>query len=296
MGKYKPFILLGTAIFVALITSLLVYNWLQGKAGVKHIASVETRPIAVAVIDLPWGSVLSQEKIRMVPLPKGFPGVYFPDPAMLVGRVLVFPVKANEPILESRLAPRELKTGGVAAVINAKKRAIAVKVDKVIGVSGFVHPGNRVDVLVTLATGKTSDPVTKTVLENVLVLATGPEMEKGGKEEKQSLVDVITLEVTPEEAEKLALAVTEGRLQLVLRNFSDTEDVLTQGMTIPTLLASYGSTKETRAAARKTVRSQRPAFSELPAPIQVESKKPTAFTVEFIKGSKVDQLQFEGTR
>ena len=100
---------------------------------------------------------------------------------------------------------------------------MGVKVDKVVGVSGFIHPGNRVDVLVTLSRNeRQNEPTTKIVLENILVLATGTELEKSGKQEKPAQVDVITLEVTPEEGEKLALAASEGKLQLALRNYTDT--------------------------------------------------------------------------
>jgi pilus assembly protein CpaB len=204
----------------------------------------------------------------------------FSDGDSLVGRVAILPIKANEPILESRLAPASIKTGGVAAVVSQKKRAVAVKVDKVIGVSGFIHHGNRVDVLVTIPTGKNSAepiPITKTVLENILVLAVGPELEKKGKDEKPSDVDVITLEVTPEEGEKLALAASEGKLQLALRNFSDTENVLTRGVTIPGLLASY---------ALGPVGGTSPKGDH---PVQ----KPRPVIVELVKGSKVSEIKFE---
>jgi len=147
----------------------------------------------------------------------------------------------------------------------------------VIGVSGFIHHGNRVDVLVTIPNGKNSEPITKTVLENILVLTVGPELEKKGKDEKPSDVDVITLEVTPEEGEKLALAANEGKLQLALRNFSDTENVLTRGVTIPTLLASYG---------------MGPVGGTSPKGEQL-AQKPRPLTVELIKGGKVSEVKFE---
>ena len=86
--------------------------------------------------------------------------------------------------------------------------------DKVIGVSGFIRPGNRVDVLVTIPTGKVPIPTTKTILENILVLTVGPELEKKGKEEKPSEMDVITLELTPEEAEKIALAAKRSKVKV----------------------------------------------------------------------------------
>ncbi len=106
------------------------------------------------------------------------------------------------------------------------------------------------------------------------------------KEEKAAPVDVITMEVTPEEAEKLALAATEGKLQLALRNFSDTEDVLTRGTTVPMLLASYsgvGEVKETKAAPKKPV-----------TPVALRPAEPEKFTVELIKGGKVSEVKVEG--
>jgi pilus assembly protein CpaB len=265
--------------------------------------------VSVAAADLRWGTLLSKDMVKRVPFLKGsLPAGSFSDPSALVGRVIILPVKANEPILESKLAPTSIKTGGVAAVITPKKRAIAVKVDKTIGVSGFIFPGNRVDVLVTLPAGKTPAPVTKIVLENILVLAAGPEIETKGKEQKPTTVDVITLEVTPEEAEKLGLAATEGKLLLALRNFTDTGDVLTQGTTIPTLLASYSSApaKVSKPVARRAAASGRAVASAKSAPEKrVEpavaktqeptKEKPPVFIVELIKGNKVSEVKFEGS-
>src|SRR4030042_5208140 len=299
MGKYRTFILFGIAIIVALITGFLVVNYLQTKSKGKEVA-LETQHIAVAKVDLTWGTAVTPEVITMKPFLKdSLPGGYFSEPSSLTGRVLISNIKANEPIFESKLAPTTVKTGGVAAVISPKKRAIAIKVDKVIGVSGFVHPGNRVDVLVTLHQEKAQTSITKTVLENILVLAAGPEIQTKGKEEKASPVDVITLEVTPEEAEKLALAATEGKILLALRNFNDTEDVVTKGMTIPTLLASYstyGSVQEAKVVPVKATGSKKPT------PVmgkKIETGKPAlekkpAFAVELIKGNKVSEVKFEG--
>ena len=160
--------------------------------------------------------------IKVVPyLKESLPPGYFSDAASVTGRTIIYPAKANEPIFESKLAPSTLAGGGVAALVTPKKRAMAVKVDKFVGVSGFVHPGNRVDVLVTISKGeRAQSPTTKIVLENILVLATGTDLENTGKQEKPSQVDVITLEVTPEEGERLALAATEGKLQLALAELS----------------------------------------------------------------------------
>jgi pilus assembly protein CpaB len=301
MGKYRSVMLLGLAIVIALITSLLVYGYLQRK-GKAQERVIETQPVVVAAVDLSWGTALTDEMLKKVDFLKGsLTGGFFSDSSSLVGRVLIYPVKANEPIFESRLAPTDVKVGGVAAVITPQKRAVAVKVDKVIGVSGYVHPGNRVDVLMTVGTGRTYAPVTKTILENILVLAVGSEtQQRKGFEEKSSPTDVITLEVTPGEAEKLALAATEGRLQLALRNFSDTENVVTQGTTLSTLLGSYSqeSTKEEKPAARREVEVKKPVSQGATPPTlarKLEIEKPAAFTVELIKGSKVSEVKFEGS-
>ncbi len=283
MRKYRPWISLGLAFIIAFITSLLIYNYLQKNTKIVEV-KLETLPVATALADIGWGTRITKEMIKPVDFLKATaPPGCFSDPDSLVGRVAIYPIKANEPILDSRLAPDSVKAGGVAAVVSQKKRAVAVKVDKIIGVSGFIHHGNRVDVLVTIPMGKNSAepiPMTKTVLENILVLTVGPEMEKKGKDEKPSDVDVITLEVTPEEGEKLALAANEGKLQLALRNYSDTENVLTRGVTIPGLLASYSAGPV--ATGPKAEKS-----SEKAAP------KPRLHTVELVKGSKVTEIKFE---
>lgn len=297
MGKYRSFVMLGIAVFIALIATVLIINWLQTKVKGRE-APLAMQEVAVSKVDLKWGTMLTKEMIDTQPfLKKSLPAGHFINSSQLVGRVLIAPIKANEPILESRLAPTSAKTGGVAAVVNPKKRAIAVKVDKVIGVSGFIFPGNRVDVLVTIQTEKTQIPITKTVLENILVLTAGPEMESKGKEEKPSTVDVITLEVSPEEAEKLALAVTQGKIQLALRNFSDTDDVITRGVTIPTLLASYshGPVQEAKVAPQRASAPKRPApviskKTETESPVQV---KPPTYSIEFIKGTSVSEVKVE---
>src|SRR5512137_539135 len=242
-----PVIMLVVALLIAGIVSYWSYGLLQ-KRTVVDATPADTQQVAVAAYDLKWGTVITSEVVKMQPYLKGsLPTGYIADPAAAVGRVVMYPMQVNEPFTESRLAPASVKLGGVAAIVSPKKRAMAVKVDKVVGVSGFIHPGHRVDVLVSLAkSDKVPQPITKIVLENIPVLAVGTEIEQAaGQKEKPAQVDVITLEVTPEEGEKLALAATEGKLQLALRNYTDTEEVRTQGTTIPNLLASYaGSSPE----------------------------------------------------
>ena len=279
MTKKGPFIVLGIGILVALLVSIISYNFLKGKAQ-KQVQTQETVDIAIAAIDLPWGTTLTKETLKTAPyLKTSLPAGYHSSTASLEGRVLIYPVRSNEPIFESSLAPTSVKTGGLAAVVTPNKRAMAVHVDKVVGVSGFIFPGNRVDVLVTL-TGE-GQPITKTVLENMLVLATGSMVETTGKQEKATPVDVITLEVTPEEGEKLGHASTQGKLLLALRNYNDTTDVLTRGATIPALLASYRGVGEVKPSAGK---------SRVSAPTPIRQRP---FVVEVIQGGKISEMKFE---
>lgn len=287
MGKSKPLIMLVVAVVIALVAAFMTYGWLQ-KKGRTATASADTVSVGVAMVDLPWGTVLTDQVIKTVQFPKtSLPPGQVPPPNTLVGRTLLYPVAANEPIFESRLAPTSVKGGGVAAVISPNKRAVAVKVDKIIGVSGFVHPGNRVDVMVTVAEGKRggeSLAITKTVLENMLVLAVGTQLEQTGSKEKPVQVDVITLEVAPEEAEKLAHAAAEGKVQMALRNPTDTSDVLTRGATVPNLLSSYSGGGQPRTTgAAKVYR----------APTRVQpAARPSAIIIEVLKGGQAEQVTF----
>jgi pilus assembly protein CpaB len=177
--------------------------------------------------------------VKTAPIAKDdTPAGSFSNPAEPVGRVLVAPVKQNETIMESKLAPRDVTTGGVSAVVTQGMRAIAVAGDKVIGLGGFIQPGNYVDILVTV-----QDPqndklhYTKTVLENIRVLATGIQVDNKG--DKPAPVDVFTVEVTPEEAERLSLAAVQGKLHFALRNVTDRNKVYTLGSTVGDALEAY---------------------------------------------------------
>jgi len=274
--KQKPLFLFGLATVIALVIAVLTYGWVKQLAQSQNQVQ-ETQPVVVAAVDLTWGTSLTGDMVKVVPfLKESIPAGYILDVSGVNGRTVIYPVKAGEPIFESKLAPRTVTEGGVAALVSPKKRAMGVKVDKVVGVSGFVHPGNRVDVLVTLSRNeRANNPMTKIVLENILVLATGTDLEKTGKQEKPTQVDVITLEVTPEEGEKLALAATEGKLQLALRNFTDTESTQTRGTTIQGLLA---------------IQAVQPSDNK---PVRVQRVASPSVTVELIRGNKVTENNFK---
>ena len=162
-------------------------------------------------------------------------------------------------------------------MVKTGKRAIAVKGDKVIGLAGLIRPGNIVDVLVSIEDPRDKEQVTKVILENIMVLATGSEIQKNEKGEP-SPVDVFTLEVTPEEGEKLSLGANEGKLQLALRNAMDTEIILTGGATIPDTLESYtGKTVKIKGQDKQA---------------QVITTRSEPVTVKEIRGTKVSTKGF----
>lgn len=283
MKRYKPVILIVLTVLVALTTSVMAYHWLKSRSVAFAKQRGELVNVAVAVTDLSWGTVIKPEMVKTIPFLKGSltAGGFYPDPASITGRVVITPIKADEPIFESRLAPSDITTGGVAAVISKNKRAMTVKVDKVKGVSGFIHPGNRVDVVATFRPNYSQMPVTLTVLENITVLATGTETEIKNKQEKPIEVDVITLEVSPEEAEVLALSSTEGKLQLSLRNFSDTKNMSIKGATVQSLVALLGGKRPAR---------ERKANSEVKVP---EPVRESYTNVQLIEGHKVNDVKFK---
>ncbi len=273
MGRWKAFIPVVLALLVAAGGSGFLYKWLQAKTAPAATIKVESQavPVVVASVDLTWGTMLTKEMLKTVPfLRESLPAGYLSDPDALVGRVVITPLNEREPVLESRLAPENVTMGGVSAVIKPGMRAVAVKGDKVIGISGFIQPGHRVDILVTMRDPATKNEITKMVLSNVLVLATGTEIEER-RDGQPRPVDVYTLEVDPEQAERLGLAAAEGKLQFALRNITDQETVLTRGATVSQTLSSL-----------RGVDPNPPAAVKEWSPPKVRS-----VTVETIRGDKV---------
>jgi pilus assembly protein CpaB len=246
MKRFRPLAFLGLALVLGLVTSVLIFTWLQNEKSRLMAAPlpVATKGVQVLVAnaDLSWGTKLTPEMLQLQEFPPAsVPEGHFTDAGSANDRVLLVDIKRNEMLLESKLAPLGTTSGGVAAVTDVNKRAMSVKVDDVIGVAGFIKPGDRVDVMVTVEPmpGKPEHAVSKTILENVKVLAAGTQMERKGKDEEPKPVQVITVEVDVEEAEKLALASTQGRLRLALRNPLNSERVLTKGANLGALLSSF---------------------------------------------------------
>ena len=244
MKRYRPLAFFGLAVVLALLTSVMVFTWMQNEKNRLMAAPIPVKhpEVVVANADLAWGTKLTPEMMQMQELPAGvLPEGHFTSLEAIKDRVLLIDIKRNELLLDSKLAPLGA-SGGVAAVTDPNKRAMSVKVDDVIGVAGFIKPADRVDVMVTIEpeSGKQGhNTISKMILENVKVLAAGTQMERKGKDEEPVQVQVITVEVDVEEAEKLALASTQGRLRLALRNPLNAERVLTKGANVGALINSF---------------------------------------------------------
>jgi pilus assembly protein CpaB len=229
MTNWKATLPIVISLVIAATGTYFLYQWMQSKTASEEVVMVDVKavPVAVASLDLPWGTKITDEMIKMTRfLEESVPAGCFGNSDNLQGRVIISSIKKGDPIVAHRLAPEDIKTGGVSAVLKEGKRALAVKGDKVIGISGFINPGNHVDVLVTMRDPKNKIDRTKMILQDIPVLATGTQIQQNEKGEPAP-VDVYTLEVTPVEAEKLALAAAQGKLQFALRNLIDTEDVKT---------------------------------------------------------------------
>lgn len=199
-------------------------------------AAEPARTIVVAARDLPAGSIVRREDVEAVEWPGAtIPEGFATQAGEVVGRGLIVEVQKNEPLLGSKLADKEAG-GGLSITIPEGMRAVSVEVDEVIGVAGFVLPGTRVDVLVTIMPGTDRrETTTRIILQNVRALAADQRYQQDIEGEPQ-YVTVVTLLVTPEEAEVLTLAATEGRIQLALRNTLDAEEIDSRGRRITSLI------------------------------------------------------------
>jgi len=241
-------------------------------------APLPTRPVVVAATDLEVGAALRPEDVRIVEWPvNSVPAGVFDKPDAVVGLGLVMPVIQNEPILPMKLASKDAGSG-LPVMIPEGGRAVSVRVNEVIGVAGYVLPGTRVDVVaVASATDNKADTTSKVVLTNVQVLAAGTKMEQDGDKGKAMAVSVVTLLVSPEQAERLTLASTEGKIQLALRNPLDQGAPTTAGVRPASLLGD--------APQQKPVGSPRARVARPAAVLAAAAVPPTA-TVEIIRGDK----------
>lgn len=220
MNQNRMLIGFAVAIVVALLFSTYVYKQFKQASGQKTV--VTTQRIVVAAVPLQLGTRIDASNLKLIPWPSSDPVAgTFSRIEDCANRALITPLAANELVIESKLASREAGAG-LPATIPEGMRAMSVAVNEVVGVAGFVIPGTMVDVLVTGKAGNSTDNVTRTILENVRVLAAGQKIEQD-REGKPQTVPVITLLVAPEDAARLAMASTQGKIQLALRNTIDSK-------------------------------------------------------------------------
>lgn len=277
--------LLGVALITRYISNIQAYTRDLGE-------------VVVAKTDIPLGEKITAEHLTLLPMPNGsVPEGAFKKTDLVVGRVAIIPIGVREPITNTKLAP-EGTGAGLSAVIPAGYRAMTVKVDDVVGVSGFIMPGSFVDVVAIIVPpgsgAEQRGPISKIVLQSIKVLASGPKIDTPENQRTPAEVRAVTLQVTPEQAEKLVLAANEGKLQLVMRNYSDQDDADTRGANKNSLLLGESVLPQPEPPSEKTVEKKPVQFRPQPkrvTPAPVREDKPAPLpvarkSVELIEGAK----------
>jgi len=274
MKNRRAFAMMGLAIVLGLAAVVLASRWLLRQ-------TPGAARIVVAAADVNLGQRIAPDMVKLADWPSAsLPAGVLRDPQQLNGRVLKASVRRGEPLTEAKLAPAGT-LGGLSALITEGRRAITVRVNDVVGVAGFALPGNFVDILVNTqadgeAQGKES-AISKIVLERILVLAVAQEVSRD--DTKPRVVNAVTLEVTPEQAERLDLARSVGTLSLVLRNQVDPRPGVTAGATKHMLLARAEAVAAAPAA----------LAADVPAPPRHATATHAAHCVAVINGTHSSQ-------
>jgi pilus assembly protein CpaB len=290
MRNKRLIIALAGAVLCGLLGVMLVTRYLSSvQAYTKDLGNV-----VVAKVEIPLGEKITAEHLTLAPIPNGSaPEGFFRKTEDVVGRVAITPIGVRETITKLKLAP-EGTGGGLSAVIPEGFRAMTVKVDEVVGVSGFLMPGSYVDVVAVIvpltAQGvETQGPISKIVLQHIKVLASGEKIDSPENQREPSAAKAVTLQVTPEQAEKLVLAANEGKLQLVMRNYSDKEDTQTSGANKKTLLSGDSIIAEPPPPSERQIKApvRRPVVARRIVP-QPERTSPSVSrnSIELIEGAK----------
>jgi pilus assembly protein CpaB len=284
------------AILTAVIATFGVYRYLQQA---KLNSQVSTQSVVVAARDVTEGEKLDRLALSATQWPSGTaPESAFTSIDSAIGRVVRVPVFKGEPIVPGRLAPAG--TGpGLEVKIAPGKRAMALKINDVAGISGLIQPNSRVDVLVTLQANQqqSTKEQAKMFMDNMRVLSVGTQVERG-EDGKPIQATTATLEVTPQQAEQLAVAMNEGTIQLVLRGYGDPDSVVTAGATATDVLALLRSRATAPAPKpqpeRRRVR-ETPAPPPTPPPVRtvVADPRRDSVVVRVYRGDKLSQQKFE---
>jgi pilus assembly protein CpaB len=294
MRNTRALTMIGVALLLALGAVVVAAQWIAGQS------AGNSNKVAVALLDISMGARITPELVNMVDWPAGaIPAGAMSDVKSLEGRITRGNIQRGEPITESKLAAAGTQ-GGLSSVVAEGKRAMTVRVNDVVGVAGFALPGNYVDILVNTNSDARGDstlreqPISKIVLERILVLAVAQEANRD--DTKPKVVNAVTLELTPEQVEKLDLARSVGTLSLVLRNQIDPKAANTAGATKSSLLEGVPD-----AMAALPQHPREPSLSNTPprdtgaAPASVAPARPAPRTgdkVEVIKGLERSSQQF----
>lgn len=294
-NKALVFALAGAVIF-GLIAAFSVSNYLSGaKSGASRIV--------VARAEIPLGEKITADHLTSVQMPKeAIPEGAFTSPEMVLGRVSATRIVAREPLTASRLAPEGVMAG-LSGLIPEGYRAVTVKVDDEAGIAGFLYPGTVVDVLAVIdPPGNNDQPISKIVLQNIKVLASGQDLDQRENGREAESVKTVTLLVTPDQAEKLTLSSTEGRLRLALRNTVDQQNAVTTGENKNSLLAGSRAMPlpdatesrpqpPSRPAPRRVARPAVASIDKAPPP-PAPTPEPPLNTVEIFEGAKKHAVKF----
>lgn len=277
--RRRFFLILGFALVMGLVTGYLVYRSLTTNTMVEASA-LPTEGVIVAAANIEVGEALTSRHVKLLPWPKdSVPAGSLGSLAEAEGRVTRRSLVVGEPLLEAKLVPKGDGLGGILPMIVPDKlRGVTIKVDAAVRESGFVLPNSRVDIVVSIADrGNSGKRTAKVILQNVLVLAAGQTVEL--KSNKPVPVTTVTLALTPEQVEHLALAKTEGRLMIATRSLSDRRIVRTRGVNVKRLLnLSPASPSRRKATIRVARRSKKP--------------RPSSHTVTVFHGNKMTQHNF----
>lgn len=275
MRNRKAVVMIVFSGLMGLIAMFIAAKWLGQRA------MLATSQVVVASREVQLGTALMPDMMKTIDWPSGaLPDGAVTDLKSLESRVVRSALQRGEPILESRLAPVGTK-GGLSSVISEGKRAVTVKVNEVIGVAGFALPGNLVDVMVNAKDGN-DRPVSKIVLEQILVLAVAQEANRD--ETKPKVVSAVTLELTPVQAEQLDLARSVGNLSLVLRNQLDKLPVQTAGARTGDLLHTQAKEQPKAAPLAAPTAPRRPV-----KPVATADARPK---LEVIRGTHKTTQEF----
>ena len=274
MGR-RFIVVLGIALLIGVLTGSIVYRVITN----KFDAEARTQPsksVAVAAANINLGETLTNQHIKLIAWPTdSLPAGALGNVTEAEGRVALTSISVGEPLLNSKLAPKTAGGGILPMLVPENLRGVTIKVDDAVRESGFVSANSRVDVVVSIAAGQGSTERTgKVILQNIPVLAAGQSVEMQGN--KPVPVTTVTLALTPEQAERLAVAQTEGRLMLATRNLSDNRTVETPGTNVKKLLGTSSAPSKQPATARA-------ASSEKP---------PASYTVTVFRGSEMTEHRF----